>query len=65
MCLFMYLTPYILNEILYDFFSVFADWRTRGEGGYAKSVQVRTRGRGGGPNFADFERTYFMNGPRA
>ena len=32
----------------------------RGGGGHAKSVQVRTRG---DPNFADFERTYFMDGP--
>ena len=36
----------------------------QGRGGYAKSIQVRKRGKGGKVSkFADFERTYFMDGP--
>ena len=43
-------------------FSVFAYWRTR-DGGVLCQKRTGALQGGGGPNFADFERTYFMDGP--
>ena len=52
MCLFIYLAPYFKR----NFIQFFLCLRTgvQGGGGYAKSVQVRTRGEGV-PNFASFK----------
>ena len=65
MCFFIYLIPYFkLNFIRFFFLCLRTGVQGRrgGGGGYPKSVQVRTREEGD-PNFADFERTYFMDGP--
>ena len=63
MCFFIYLIPYFkLNFI--RFFSVFAYWRTRGEGGGGLSQKRTGAYKGeGGPIFSDFERTYFWMAP--